>query len=348
MAEPTLPFTLTNGTTANASEVQQNDQALLDGITDGTKDIEVMDATINGDTILGNSAADTVTWNAVLSSHVIPGTNTTYDLGSGDVGFRSVYIGGSSTFTTRLIGGTQAADIVLTLPTAVAAVRAPLTSDTAGVMYWAPMPTIQKFLSGSGTYTTPSAPSPRYIRVRMVGGGGGGGGGGVAPGTGGTGGTTTFGADLSAAGGAGGANNTGGTGGTATLGTVTTGFALSGGPGGSVAIQNSTPTDNGSGGGGGNSAFGGGGASAPVNAGVAGTTNTGGGGGGAGVGSTVSAVAGGGGGAGGYVEALIATPAATYAYAVGAAGTAGTAGSGGGNAPGGAGGSGIIIVEEFY
>ena len=37
-------------------------------------------------------------------------------------------------------------------------------------------PTIQKFASGTGTYTTPVSPAPLYLRVRMVGGGGGGGG----------------------------------------------------------------------------------------------------------------------------------------------------------------------------
>lgn len=39
-------------------------------------------------------------------------------------------------------------------------------------------PTVQKFLSGSGTYTTPTSPAPLYLVVEMVGGGGGGGGGG--------------------------------------------------------------------------------------------------------------------------------------------------------------------------
>ena len=61
--------------------------------------------------------------------------------------------------------------------------------------------------------------------------------------------------------------------------------------------------------------------------------------------STLRSTAGGG-GAGGYVEKIIASPSATYSYAVGAGGTAGTAGSGG--SAGGAGGSGIIIVEAYY
>jgi hypothetical protein len=43
---------------------------------------------------------------------------------------------------------------------------------------------------------------------------------------------------------------------------------------------------------------------------------------------------------------LIASPSATYAYAVGAGGTGQAAGTSG--SAGGAGAAGIIVVEEFY
>ena len=33
-------------------------------------------------------------------------------------------------------------------------------------------PTVQTFLSGSGTYTTPTSPTPLYLKVTMIGGGG--------------------------------------------------------------------------------------------------------------------------------------------------------------------------------
>jgi hypothetical protein len=45
---------------------------------------------------------------------------------------------------------------------------------------------------------------------------------------------------------------------------------------------------------------------------------------------------------------LIASPSASYAYAVGAGGSAGTAGTGSNATAGGAGGSGVIIIQEFY
>jgi hypothetical protein len=153
MAEPTLPYTLTNGMTANASEVQANDQALLDGITDGTKDIEVAALTTTGNVTLGNSAADLVTWNASIASHILPSANTTYDLGSSTLGYRSAYIGGSSTYTCRIIGGTQAGSFSLTLPTALPASTAYLQVSSAGAMSTrvAIAPTVQKFTSTGST-----------------------------------------------------------------------------------------------------------------------------------------------------------------------------------------------------
>lgn len=210
-------------------------------------------------------------------------------------------------------------------------------------------PTVQKFTSGSGTYTTPAG--VKWIRVRMVGAGGGGGGSGTgSPGSGATGGNTTFGSSLLVAnGGAGGSptgGNPGGAGGTASLGAAI-GTALQGASGGGNWVDGAVTLEFGVGGMGGSSAFGGAGGSGPANAvGGAAISNTGGGGGGAGTNALANANTGSGGGAGGFVDAIIGSPSATYSYAVGAAGTAGTAGTGG--FAGGAGGSGYIIVEEFY
>jgi hypothetical protein len=134
MAEPTLPYTLTNGTTADASQVQGNDQALLDGITDGTKDIEVAALTTTGNCTFGNSSADSVTCNGSLSSHIVPSANTTYDLGSSTLGLRSVYIGGSSTYTCRVLGGTQGASYTLTVPTSGGTTGQFPVTDGAGTL----------------------------------------------------------------------------------------------------------------------------------------------------------------------------------------------------------------------
>jgi hypothetical protein len=81
------------------------------------------------------------------------------------------------------------------------------------------------------------------------------------------------------------------------------------------------------------------------NIGTSATPNTGSGGGG-GSANTVNYYSSIGGGSGGYLEKTIASPLATYSYAVGAGGTAGTAGTGG--FAGGAGGSGVIYITAFF
>jgi hypothetical protein len=195
--------------------------------------------------------------------------------------------------------------------------------------------TIQKFLSGSGTYTTPA--NCKSIFVRMVGGGGGGAGTGTSATAGTAGGSTTFGtAFLTCTGGAGGfVTGTNQAGGTATGGDINIAGATA--PGAVGGVTNFT------GGVGGSTPFGGAGAGGCANqTGSTAATNSGAGGGGGG-GGTVT-LTGGGGAAGAYLEKLISSPSATYSYAIGAAGTNGT----GGTTNGGGGGSGLIIVMEYY
>ena len=202
------------------------------------------------------------------------------------------------------------------------------------------MPTVQRFLSGSGTYTLPA--NCLYIKVTLCGGGAGGQG---LPDYGANGGTTTFGTSLLTA--------TGGIafnlvsfpgiyqspGGTATVNSPAVALiAVSGGN-----AQGLFGANGAAGGSGGNNPFGGGaGGSVDNQFGINAAANTGGGGAGAG---SQGGSSGFGGGAGGYIQAYIFSPSSTYSYAVGVGGTGGIAG---GTANGSNGGSGIIIVEEFY
>lgn len=191
-------------------------------------------------------------------------------------------------------------------------------------------PTTQVFLTGSGTYTTPS--NVTWIEVTLLGGGGGGGGAGAGAGTGGTGGNTTF-STLTANGAAGGNGAGGGgaggtgvngdlnvTGGTGAFGLSSGAFAWGGAGAGSGAGLQTINTTNGNG--------------------VSAVANTGAGGSGAGNQATGS---GGGGGQGGLVVKIITSPSASYSYGVGAGGTAGA-----GAQTGGIGGSGLIRVVEHY
>lgn len=206
-------------------------------------------------------------------------------------------------------------------------------------------PTIQKFLSGTGTYTTSSNVS--YIRVKAVGGGGGGAGSGVTGTTGGNGGNTTFGSSLiSCVGGVGATAVSGGAGGSATA-TGLIGTILSGGSGSGAGTPGAATVEYLNGCEGAASALGGAGGGGPGGtAGTSAATNSGSGGGGAGFVPGIAGQLGGGGGAGGYVDVIITAPAATYSYDVGVSGSGGTAGTSG--YAGGDGGSGYIEVTEFY
>lgn len=246
-----------------------------------------------------------------------------------------------------------AASYNVTFPSSVPSATSLLTMSTSGGLATVPyhVPTVQKFITGSGTYTTPSSPAPMFLKITMVGAGGGGGGsgaGGESDGSGGS--STTFGtAFLSCTGGAAGGNgnnNAPGAGGAGTLNSPAIGISGTGNPG-TVGTPTVGTAAVGSGGNGGASILGGGGAGGATisNNGSAGATNSGSGGGG---GSSVTAGVncGNGGGAGGYISALIPSPSASYAYVIGTGGGGGTAGTSGHG--GSAGADGQIIVEEYY
>jgi hypothetical protein len=209
-------------------------------------------------------------------------------------------------------------------------------------------PTVTVLTSGTGTYATPAGCT--YLKVRMIGAGGGGGStssAGNASGTiGSPGGATTFSFSatvLTANGGNGGqqgyVGGGSGSGGTATIAGGASGLALSGNAGGAGGVGTNL-----SGPAGAATPFGGGTGGPSGNPGANASANTG--SGGASAGGPANGYSGGGGGGGGYIDALIPSPNATYAYAIGGGGGGGTGGTGG--FAGGTGGSGIIIVEEHY
>jgi hypothetical protein len=219
----------------------------------------------------------------------------------------------------------------------------PATTTTQGVVF-RKAPTIQKFTSGSGTYTTPA--EVLYLKIKMVGGGGGGAGSGTIVannhGSGANGGNTTFGTSLltcnGGAGGGGAGSGAGGLGGTATINSPAYGTPIAGGAG--VSSGSTTTGQSQFGGAGASSYFGG----ASGRGDVASVANSG-SGGAAGT-AFSSSYLGGSGGAGAFIDAIIPTPSATYAYSIGSAGASGAAGTGG-NA-GSTGGAGYIEVTEFY
>lgn len=141
MPAPSYTYTLTNGSTADASQVMQNFNDVLNGITDGTKNLSISaltaggTATLNGAVILGSASDDDLTFNGSLASSIPVKTTASYDFGSATLGLRSVYIGNASTYTVRLLGSaSQTGTYTLTLPVAAPAASGYIMSFTsAGV-----------------------------------------------------------------------------------------------------------------------------------------------------------------------------------------------------------------------
>jgi hypothetical protein len=205
-------------------------------------------------------------------------------------------------------------------------------APTGGAAPIAPQRTV--YTSGSGTYTTPA--NTLWLEVEMVGGGGGGYSGGNT-GSPGAGGNTTFGSAFLTCNGA---TMVGG-GGTATGGDINIK--------GADACQEGNAADGAtfaSGARGASSPFEGGGSGAYGTAGGTASANSGSGGGGGGTSAATISVGGSGGAAGGYLRKIIAPPAASYSYAVGAGGAGAIAS--GTNLAGGAGARGIIIITAHF
>jgi len=122
MTAPSVTYTFSNGTTADATQVNQNFTDVINGITDGTKDLTISaltvggTATFNGNVAVGNASSDDLTVTASLASDLPIKTNTTYDIGSLTKGLAELYMGGTSTFTAKLAAATLSASRNYTIP----------------------------------------------------------------------------------------------------------------------------------------------------------------------------------------------------------------------------------------
>ena len=103
MAYPSYTYTLTNSTTADATQVMQNYNDILNGISDGTKDISVNAltvagaATLNGNITLGNATSDDLTATGRWASNLDPKTAATYDHGTSSQTWRAMYLDNGAT-----------------------------------------------------------------------------------------------------------------------------------------------------------------------------------------------------------------------------------------------------------
>lgn|GEM_PF-3186086 len=337
------------------TQVNQNFTDIINGLSDGTKDLSINALTVggnfsvSGNTTLGNASSDDITFTGSMASSLPIKTTNTYDIGSSLLGLRALYFGANSQTVNIKGSSSMSATWTFTLPVSAGSAGQYMSNSGSGVAAWTSFtpPKVTRYTTGGASGTHSFTGSPLYVKIILAGGGGGGGGAGSGAGAGGNGGNSTFDTNTAAGGtGGGAAGSDGGPGGAATLGSGYAGIAIHGGrgvtnvPGGTGVNAPGAP--------GGANALGGAGQTLNTTsgAGQAGEDNTGAGGGGGEGGTGVAP--GSGGGAGAYMNIIVsgATLSAlsgSASYAVGAAGSAGA-----GAAVGGAGGSGYLEVTEFY
>ncbi len=136
MAAPSYTYSLSNGATADASQVMQNYNDILNGVTDGTKDLTINALTCNGaasfkgTVTLGDASSDDVTFTGSLASSIPIKTTNAFDIGSASLGLRAAYFGANSQ-TAKIVGnGSMAGAVVVTLPVSTDTVVGLATTDT--------------------------------------------------------------------------------------------------------------------------------------------------------------------------------------------------------------------------
>lgn len=140
MPSPSVTYSFTNNTTADATQVNTNFTDVINGASDGTKDYNINaltvagTATLNGAINLGNSTADDITVTGSVASTIPWKENATYNLGSATLAPNSIYLG-DNTRTVRLLPGTLTSSYTITLPVTVPSTTG-MTAifDTSAVM----------------------------------------------------------------------------------------------------------------------------------------------------------------------------------------------------------------------
>jgi len=103
LAAPSVTYTFTDATTIVHSEVNQNFTDIINGISDGTKDITISAftangaATFNGAVTLGNATGDDITITGRIASDIDPKTAATNTLGDATQTWRALYVDNGAT-----------------------------------------------------------------------------------------------------------------------------------------------------------------------------------------------------------------------------------------------------------
>jgi hypothetical protein len=142
MPSPAVTHVFSNGTAADATQVNTNFSDLINGMTDGTKDFSINVLTLagtftaNGNCTFGNASSDDITFTGSLASSIPIKTTNTPSIGSATLGLNTVYFGnGTNSNTAGLKAGVTTSSYTVTLPVAAPSVTGmTLVSTTAGVL----------------------------------------------------------------------------------------------------------------------------------------------------------------------------------------------------------------------
>lgn len=144
MASPSVTYTFTNGTTADATQVNTNFTDVLNSLTDGSKDLSISALTVagiftaNGNVTLGNSTADDVTVTGSLASSIPVKTDGSYDIGSAALGLRNIYLGDGGGNSVNIGAPSLSSDWSFRYPTGAGTDGYSLETDGSGNSAWAP------------------------------------------------------------------------------------------------------------------------------------------------------------------------------------------------------------------
>lgn len=143
MASPSVTYTFSNGTSSDASQVNQNFTDIINSLTDGTKDLAISalslagNLSVSGNTTIGSASNDDATFNASLASSIPVKTTATYDIGSATLGLRSIYFGANSQTVKIVASSSTSATYTFTLPVSAGTIGMFLRTNGSATTSWA-------------------------------------------------------------------------------------------------------------------------------------------------------------------------------------------------------------------
>jgi hypothetical protein len=170
MANVSVTYTFTNGTSADAGQVNTNFTDIINGTSDGTKDFSISALTVagtltaNGAVTLGNATTDDITVTGSLASSIPVKTADTYDIGTAALPLQKVYLGDNGNSVGLGADAAASADWSFLFPPAAGTKGYGVQTSGSGAHVYAPMQTDINVL-GDAAYTVLDDDGYRHILV---------------------------------------------------------------------------------------------------------------------------------------------------------------------------------------